>query len=80
MAANAEQIRDIEERVQSLGEVLASPVREQDDEEKARRENLRKCVFPFERHVYISESHLSFVGNWPGSLRSLGRYLKKIGF
>ena len=79
MAANAEQVRDIEERVQSLGEVLASPVREQDDGEKARREDLRKCVLPFEGLVQISEPHRSFLGNWPGSLRSLGRYPKKTG-
>ena len=80
MAANAEQIRDIEERVQSLGKVLASPVREQDGEEKARREDLRKCGLPFERRVQISEPDLSLVGNWPGSLRSSGRYLKKTDF
>ena len=40
--ANAEQIRDIEERVQSLAEILASPVGDQDSGEKARREALRK--------------------------------------
>lgn len=45
--ANAEQIRDIEERVQSLAEVLASPVGDQDSEEKARREALRKfALYP----------------------------------
>ena len=40
--ANAEQIRDIEGRVQSLAGVLASPVGDQDNDEKARREVLRK--------------------------------------
>ena len=45
-AANAEQIRDIEERVQSLAEVLAPPISDQDTGEKARRETLRKFVFP----------------------------------
>jgi hypothetical protein len=46
--ANAEQIKDIEKRVQSLGEVLASPVDDQDKEEKARRETLRRFVLPLE--------------------------------
>ena len=41
---NAEQIRDIEERVQSRAEVLASPVSGQDSREKARRRALRKLV------------------------------------
>jgi len=41
---NAEQIRDIEERVQSLAEVLASPVGDQDSGEKARREALLEFV------------------------------------
>ena len=42
--ANAEQIKDIRERVQMLGEVLASPVSDRDGEEKARREALRQFV------------------------------------
>ena len=42
--ANMGQIKDIEERIQSLGEALESPVGEQDVEEKARREVLRKYV------------------------------------
>jgi hypothetical protein len=46
--ANAEQIKDIEERVQSLSEVLASPVGDQDSEEKARREALRRFVPPLQ--------------------------------
>ena len=41
-AANADQVKDIEERVQSLGEVLASQVGDRDKEEKARRKALRK--------------------------------------
>jgi hypothetical protein len=45
--ANAEQIRDIEEKVQSLSEVLAPPVGDQDNEEKARRNALGKSVTPF---------------------------------
>ena len=43
-AANVEQMRDIEERAQSLAEALASPVGDQDSEEKARREILRRFV------------------------------------
>ena len=42
--ANVGQITDIEERIQSLGEALSSPIGEQDVEEKARREVLRKYV------------------------------------
>ena len=45
-AANGDQIRDIEERVQSLCGVLAYPVGDQDGEEKARREVLRRFVSP----------------------------------
>ena len=44
--ANGEQIKDIEERVQSLTEVLTSPVDDQDSEERTRREALRKFVLP----------------------------------
>ena len=43
-AANAQQIGDIEERAESLAEVLASPVCDDDIEENARREALRKFV------------------------------------
>jgi hypothetical protein len=46
-AANAEQIKDIEERIQSLSGVLASPVGDRDSEEKARRETLRRFVLSF---------------------------------
>ena len=41
---NADQIREIEGRVQSLKEVLESPVGNRDGEEKARRDALRKSV------------------------------------
>lgn len=43
--ANTEQVKDIDERVQSLYEVLSSPVGDQDFEEKARRESLRMSVY-----------------------------------
>ena len=42
--ANIGQIKDIEKRIQSLGEALASAVGQQHAEEKARREVLRKYV------------------------------------
>ncbi|KAF9785144.1 hypothetical protein BJ322DRAFT_1108609 [Thelephora terrestris] len=41
-ADNTDRIKEIEERVDSLGGILASPVGDQDDEEKARRGALRK--------------------------------------
>ena len=44
--ANAGQFRDIEKRVQSLSRVLTSPVDDQDSDEKARREALKRFVFP----------------------------------
>ena len=42
--ANAESIRDVEERVQSLSRALTSPISDRDDEETMRRETLRKSV------------------------------------
>ena len=45
-ADNADQIGELEERVEALGEVLASPVGERDIGEKARRNALRKSVIP----------------------------------
>ena len=43
-AANAQQIRDIEERVQSLVAVLASLICNKDGREKTRREALRRSM------------------------------------
>ena len=43
-AANAQQIGDIEARVESLAEMLASSVCDEDSEERARREVLRRFV------------------------------------
>ena len=43
--ANAQQISDVEERIESLGEPLASPVGVRDAEELARRTVLKKFVF-----------------------------------
>jgi hypothetical protein len=54
-ADNADRIKEIEERVDSLREILASPVGDQDDEEKVRRDALRKSVIlPFDE----SPAHL----------------------
>ena len=47
--ANADLIRGVEERIQSLCGILAYPVDDQDREEKARREILRKFVFSLSR-------------------------------
>jgi hypothetical protein len=41
---NIDQIKEIEGRVLFLGEKLASPVGDQDDKEKARRDALQKSV------------------------------------
>lgn len=55
MTINAEQIRDIEGRVQSLAEILGSPVSDRDSEEKARREALRKSVHSHKRYRRITK-------------------------
>ena len=46
--ANVKQIKDIEDRIEPLSGILASPVGDQDTDEKARRTTLRKFVFPFQ--------------------------------
>lgn len=46
--ANAEQFKEVNKRVQSLSQVLTSPVDDQDIDEKARRETLRRFVFSLE--------------------------------
>ena len=51
--ANADQIREIEQRVRSLCGVLTYPVGDKDHEEKVRREALRRFVPPFQRYWYI---------------------------
>ncbi|KAF9644576.1 hypothetical protein BDM02DRAFT_927883 [Thelephora ganbajun] len=64
--ANAEQIKDIEERVQSLAETLTSPVGDRDSEEKARRETLRKRLAEIVAKLgALSEQHglLKFLKN-----------------
>ena len=60
-ADNADQIKEIEERVQSLGEVLASPVGVRDDAEKARRNALRKLVIsPLDKHWHFLNISLGY--------------------
>ena len=47
-------MKEIEERIQSLAQVLASPVGDQDCEEKARRDVLRKSVCSHQKHQHIA--------------------------
>ena len=44
--ANAEQIKDIEARVESLSGILTLPVGDRDAEEKGRRESLKRFALP----------------------------------
>ena len=44
-ADNADKVKEIEQRAQSLSGVLASPVREDDHAEKWRRAELQRFVF-----------------------------------
>ena len=48
--ANAEQIKDIDDRIESLSEILTSPVGDQDTDEKARKTALREFVFPLQSY------------------------------
>ena len=50
-ADNADQIGEIEERVQSLKKVLESPVGDRDNGEKARRDAMRKSVMPLRQKL-----------------------------
>ena len=56
--ANVEQIKDIEERIQSLGEMLRSPIGDWDAEENARRTALRRFMFLLQETL----KHLSLIG------------------
>ena len=71
-ADNADQIKEIEERVQSLGEVLASPVGVRDDAEKARRNALRKLV------ISPSDKHWHFLSISLAIHRKLDRIMAKL--
>ena len=57
--ANADKIRDIEERIQSLGEVLTYPLSDQDSEEKARREALGRSALSHLSDPSASLDHLA---------------------
>ena len=48
-SANADQIIELEERVRSMGGILAYPVGDKDSEEKTRREALRRYVLPYRK-------------------------------
>ena len=48
-ADNTDQMREIEQRIRPLREPLESPVGDQDDEEKARRDALKEFVLTFLR-------------------------------
>ena len=77
--ANASQIEDIEARIQSLGDVLASPVGEQDAEEKARREVLKKYVPEPQNHGYIL-TRLIFGRKLAGIMAGLEPLSERHGF
>ena len=66
--ANAEQMKDIGERVESLSELLTSPVGDQDTGEKTRRTALREFVFPLQSCTNTFLNQLVYVGHCPGLL------------
>ena len=74
MVDNAENMRGMERRVQSLSATLASPVTEDDYAEKGRREELRRFVF---NRVYISlliplsGGSIELLRSWNRSLTSM---------
>ena len=78
-AANAEQVGDIEKRVQSIAEVLTYPVSDQDGEEKARREGLRGSVLPPSRDIDISSHPLSMNRKLAGIVTTLTPLSKQHG-
>lgn len=53
--ANTKQIKDIEERVESLRGVLTAPASDQDNEERTRRDVLRQFVFHIQNPKDISK-------------------------
>lgn len=67
-AANADQIGEIEERVRSLGGILARPVDDQDSEEKARRRALRRFVILI-REIPVHHSITSIIQQGIGQNR-----------
>ena len=78
--ANADQIREVEERIQSLCGILRHPVDDQDSEEKARREILRKFVSSLSGTSGRSLIASVFAGSWLGSSQSSNHFPNKMGF
>ena len=66
--ANAEQIRDIEERVRSFAKVLTSSVGDQDSGERL----YGSSHFTPSRCPRVANLHLLFAGNWLELLQSSG--------
>jgi hypothetical protein len=52
--ANADRIRDVEQRIQLLGVKLKYPVGDRDNDEKARRKAFKRFVLPPLRHIAVS--------------------------
>jgi hypothetical protein len=53
--ANADRIRDVEQRIQSPGEIVKYPVGDRDNDEKARRKAFKRFVLPPLRHIAVSQ-------------------------
>ena len=77
--ANAQLIEDIEDRVESFREILASPVGDQDTDEKARRTALRKFVFPLQSCTNTLLNSWFHVGHCPGSSPNSNHCLNNVG-
>ena len=73
---NAENMKDIERRVQLLYGVISSPVGGDDYAEKARRVELRRFVFT-QTHKKLL---IPLSGSLMGSLQSLHHYLNNMCF
>ena len=80
-SGNADKIRGVEERIRSLGSILAHLVDDQDNEEKARREILRRFVPPVLRDPGRLFNHAAHpAGSWPASWQSSHRFPNKVKF
>ena len=69
-------MKDIEQRVQSLYGMLASPAREDDHAENTRRVELRRFVLAYQHAGLL----ISLPGSLTGLSQSLNRSLKNICF
>ena len=72
--ANAEQIKDIEARVESLSGILTLPVGDLDAEERGRRESLKRFALPPPESTRTLQTGWLFAGRYVGSLQSSDRY------